>query len=87
MLLTEITELPEGSDWLYEVKYDGFRCLLHWTETEILIYSRNERILNDRFPEIMEFCESIRENVSPHLPLLLDGEIVHLLNDTEVNFA
>jgi ATP-dependent DNA ligase len=23
-----VDELPEGQDWLYEVKFDGYRCLL-----------------------------------------------------------
>nr|WP_153722038.1 DNA ligase D [Sporosarcina cascadiensis] len=86
MLMTETAELPEDGDWSFEVKYDGFRCLLYWTETEVFLYSRNERLLNDCFPEIIEFCEAKLEHVSVHLPLLLDGEIVHLLNDYRSEF-
>jgi bifunctional non-homologous end joining protein LigD len=38
MLLSSATEIPVGKNWLYEVKYDGFRCLLNWeNETPILL--------------------------------------------------
>ena len=32
MLLTPANELPIGDEWIYEVKYDGFRCILFWED-------------------------------------------------------
>ena len=32
MLMTSANELPVGEEWIYEVKYDGFRCILVWDE-------------------------------------------------------
>lgn len=37
----ERTDIPEGDEWLYEVKYDGFRCELSWTDKNIILTSKN----------------------------------------------
>ena len=44
MLLTASTEVPLGNKWLYETKYDGFRCILEW-DNEPLLKSRNGKLL------------------------------------------
>ncbi|WP_245639503.1 DNA ligase D [Viridibacillus arvi] len=85
MLLTEATEIPVGDDWLYETKYDGFRCMLIWDEEPILI-SRNGNILNQNFPEIIEYCLEIKGQINSFLPLTLDGELVYLTNTFQSNF-
>ena len=79
MLLTEANEIPLGDDWLYETKYDGFRCLLLWDEQPMLI-SRNGRNLNHSFPEIIEYCHQIYASIKAFLPLTFDGELVYLSN-------
>ncbi|MEK4486638.1 DNA ligase D [Psychrobacillus sp. FSL H8-0484] len=86
MLLTVATEIPLGKDWLYEVKYDGFRCILEWEDEPILI-SRNGNILNAMFPEIISFCHEMYERIKPFLPLTLDGELVNLTNHFQSNFS
>ena len=86
MLLTASENIPLDKDWLYETKYDGFRCILEW-EVEPILKSRNENILNKMFPEIIQFCYTIEEQVKPHLPLVLDGEIVHLINSYKSHFT
>ncbi|MFJ8066322.1 DNA ligase D [Psychrobacillus sp. NPDC096426] len=86
MLLTDATDIPVGKDWLYETKYDGFRCILEW-ESEPILKSRNGKILNAMFPEIINFCHEIYEQISPYLPLTLDGELVYLTNNFQSNFS
>ena len=86
MLLTAADDIPVGKDWTYETKYDGFRCILEWEDAPSLI-SRNGKILNDSFPEIIQFCEEIQELVRPYLPLKLDGEVVHLVNNFKSKFS
>jgi len=86
MLLTEALDIPEGDEWLYETKYDGFRCLLEWVEQPMLI-SRNGNNLNHLFPEIIAFCQHISDQVRPFLPLLLDGELVYLINNYKSEFS
>ncbi|MDG5472004.1 DNA ligase D [Jeotgalibacillus sp. ET6] len=87
MLLTSASKVQKGSDWLYECKYDGFRCLLMWEEKSPRLFSRNEKELSDRFPEVITFCEERYEAVKPFLPLVLDGEMVHLVNSFKSEFS
>lgn len=86
MLLTESSEIPKGEDWLYEVKYDGYRCLLQW-ENEPKLISRNGQLLNKNFPELIDFCLSIKKQIEPFLPLTFDGEIVYLTNNFQSDFS
>ena len=86
MLLTPSDDIPLDKDWIYETKYDGFRCILEWYE-EPIIKSRNENVLNKMFPEIIQFCLSIQDKIKPYLPIVMDGEIVHLVNNYKSNFT
>lgn len=86
MLLTFATDIPIGEEWLYEAKYDGYRCELEWVDVPVL-KSRNGKVLNHHFPEIIDFCMRIEKKVKPFLPISLDGEIVHLLNNFQSDFS
>jgi len=86
MLLTEVLETPIGEEWMYETKYDGFRCMLVWDEQPMLI-SRNGNNLNHLFPEILDFCKSIGNKVKKYLPLTFDGELVCLTNNYNSDFS
>jgi ATP-dependent DNA ligase len=59
-------QLPEGEDYCYEIKLDGFRCLAFVDGEEIYMQSRNGRPLGRYFPEL----------VLPAGRYVLDGEIV-----------
>ncbi|AWE07445.1 DNA ligase D [Lysinibacillus sp. 2017] len=89
MLLTDSSEVPAGNGWLYETKYDGFRCILTWEKGEKtpILKSRNDNLLDQKFPEIIRFCEGIYNDIEPYLPLVLDGELVYLTNDFQGNFS
>lgn len=87
MLLTPAAEPPVGKGWLYEPKYDGFRCLLYWSGDKPLLVSRNGKELNSQFPEIIQFCSARQQEIEPFLPLILDGELVHLLNAFKSYFS
>ena len=89
MLLTDTSKIPVGDNWLYETKYDGFRCILLWDKgvKYPILKSRYENKLNEKFPEIINFCESIYENIEPYLPLSFDGEIVFLTNNFQSKFS
>ncbi|MCA0971267.1 DNA ligase D [Halobacillus litoralis] len=83
MKLTMTTEAPTGVDWNYEVKYDGFRALLHWTSSRIQLMSRNGKDLSKQFPEITKLHETIKPST---LPFTLDGELVILNTPYQANF-
>ena len=45
-------ELPEGEDWVYEPKYDGFRALAFVDGDDVYLQSRSGRPLRRYFPEL-----------------------------------
>ena len=65
-----VRELPEGDEWQYEPKWDGFRGLLENGSGELRLWSRNARPLLRYFPELRAL-----EQLLPPLSAL-DGEIV-----------
>jgi DNA ligase D-like protein (predicted ligase) len=67
------SELPEGPEWVYEVKFDGYRALLMKAGDRIQIRSRNDKDLTTAYPAIVE---GARRLSAPSLTL--DGEIVAL---------
>ncbi|WP_157967891.1 DNA ligase D [Paraliobacillus sp. X-1268] len=78
MLSTLVEYPPIADNWLYEVKYDGFRCGLEWEKNTVKLWSRNGNELTASFPEIVAWCKKNQHLVEDQLPLLLDGEIVVL---------
>ncbi|MEO8177342.1 MAG: ATP-dependent DNA ligase [Deltaproteobacteria bacterium] len=71
MLAKRVAQLPEGGDWLFEPKWDGFRVLVFRDRQELLLQSRDEKPLNRYFPELVAVLSSaLPEQV------VLDGEIV-----------
>ncbi|WP_280771054.1 DNA ligase D [Salipaludibacillus daqingensis] len=87
MKMTAVDDFPKKSGWIYETKFDGFRCLLVWKTTTPDLLSMSGKKLNDTFPEIVEFCEMIYDDVHPFLPLTFDGELVYLENSYKSRFA
>lgn len=87
MLPTLTEDTPEGPSWVYEVKYDGFRALLHWTKENVTLTSRNGNDLTDKFPEIIKAITDQTPSVKDELPLLLDGEICILTTSIQSQFS
>ena len=58
--------LPTGGDWVYEPKWDGFRCIAFVDGDDVRLQSRNGKPLTRYFPEL----------VFPSGRYVLDGEIV-----------
>jgi len=66
------TSLPEGDNWAYEPKYDGFRAVAFVDGEETYLQSRNGKPLTRYFPELK----------FPAGRYILDGEIVAASFDT-----
>ncbi|WP_216827797.1 DNA ligase D [Alkalihalobacterium elongatum] len=79
-------ETPVGDKWQFEIKYDGYRCLLKWSNSEFSLISKNGRILNEHFPELVVASKNIQAEIKDLLPLELDGEIVVLENECKGDF-
>jgi len=74
MLATSVDALPPGDDWLFEVKWDGFRALATAWGGEVSLVSRNGNDLTGRFPGVASAIG--RTLRSPNA--VLDGEICAL---------
>jgi bifunctional non-homologous end joining protein LigD len=74
MLATLETALPRGSDWSFEVKFDGFRALAYVRGGECELVSRNGNRLNDRFPEVAKAI--VKAVKTPNA--VIDGEITRV---------
>jgi ATP-dependent DNA ligase len=69
----QVPEQPAGAEpvWLYEPKWDGFRCLVFRDGDEVVLGSRNLRPLDRYFPEVLT---AVRTELPPRV--VLDGELV-----------
>jgi ATP-dependent DNA ligase len=71
MLAKIAEELPEGGNFLFEPKWDGFRAIVFRGEDDVFIQSRDLRPLDRYFPELHEvFLEQLP------IGAVVDGEIV-----------
>ncbi|MPZ50078.1 MAG: ATP-dependent DNA ligase [Dehalococcoidia bacterium] len=71
MLAKAIDAIPEGEEWSYEPKWDGFRALIFFDGEQIYLQSRDLKPLGRYFPELEA---SLRDALPT--PMILDGEIV-----------
>jgi ATP-dependent DNA ligase len=71
MLARTSDHLPEGPDWVYEPKWDGFRALAETGHGRAVLASRSGKRLDPKFPEVAEALAGALPDDT-----LLDGEIV-----------
>ena len=71
-----VPQIPRGSGWIYEPKWDGFRCLAFRQGGQVLLQSKAGQPLGRYFPELV----AALGDLPPH-QFVLDGEIVILVND------
>jgi ATP-dependent DNA ligase len=74
-----VRDLPDGAEWQYEPKWDGFRGLLENASGELHLWSRNARPLLRYFPELRPLAELLPPRSC------LDGEIV-IVRDGVLDF-
>src|SRR5215213_5736001 len=66
-----VEEIPEGDDWQYEPKWDGFRCLAFRDGDKVELQSKAGQPLARYFPEIVTAIKELKPG-----KFVLDGEIV-----------
>jgi bifunctional non-homologous end joining protein LigD len=66
-----VQRLPEGDEWLYEVKFDGYRALLMKNGDDVQLRSRNDKDLTRPYPGVRAAGLRLRADTAT-----LDGEIV-----------
>jgi bifunctional non-homologous end joining protein LigD len=70
-LPSKTDKLPSGSEWLHEIKHDGFRVIARKKGAQVRLYSRPGNDLTHRFPLIVETLARLRSR-----SCIIDGEAV-----------
>jgi bifunctional non-homologous end joining protein LigD len=63
--------LPVGSEWRYEIKWDGFRVLAVKEGGTVRLWSRNQKDLTAQFPAVAKSVAKVKART-----IVLDGELV-----------
>jgi bifunctional non-homologous end joining protein LigD len=83
MLATSANEVPRGADWVFEVKWDGYRAIVDMHGGEATLTSRNGNDLTERFRSIARAIE--RSLKTPDC--VLDGEVCALDEEGRATFS
>jgi len=81
MLAKSVTELPKDRHtWVYEVKVDGYRCLVGKDHSAVKLWSRRGNLFNQDFPGLARACAALPADT------LVDGEVVALDQQGRMSF-
>ncbi|WP_373055557.1 DNA ligase D [Zunongwangia sp. H14] len=72
MLATSTKEIFNDPEWIYELKWDGYRLIANIDNGNVKIHSRNGISYNSKFPNLVKDLEQVQQDV------ILDGEVVVL---------
>ena len=75
-----VTALYAGENRTFDIKFDGYRCIAVKRGRELALFSRNEKVLNKRFPKIVQALASLGGD------FVLDGELVALDSQGKPSF-
>jgi bifunctional non-homologous end joining protein LigD len=67
-----VSRLPDGVDWAYEIKLDGYRAVAIHSNGRLSLFSKNRKSFNRQYPYIIEALSDLPEDT------VIDGEIVAL---------
>lgn len=81
MLATLVDKPVEDDNWLYEVKWDGYRAVAFKNGNTLELKSRNDKSFNEKYYPIYDALKSLKLNA------ILDGEIVVVDDNGQANFG
>ncbi|WP_448697373.1 DNA ligase D [Mucilaginibacter sp. AW1-3] len=81
MLATLVDEPFDDPDWVYEVKWDGYRSIAYINKGEVELQSRNNKPFNDKYYPLYNALTKWK------IDAVLDGEIVVLNDKGQSNFG
>jgi bifunctional non-homologous end joining protein LigD len=72
-MLATLTDVPfDDKEWIFEVKYDGFRMVAKIEGGKVTLYSRNGKVISHNYSEVAKALEGVKEDA------VIDGELVAL---------
>jgi bifunctional non-homologous end joining protein LigD len=78
----QLTDLPafNSPDWIFEVKWDGYRAIAEIDKSGNKLYSRNGLTFDKAYPKVFEALKNIKSHA------VIDGEIVVFDENGKPNF-
>ena len=82
MLATSIDDPFDDPEWLFEIKWDGYRAIAFISKGKVRLVSRNQNDLTGQFSELQNIPTSIKADTA-----ILDGEIAALDEQGRSSFS
>jgi len=82
MLATPVTRPFDSADWLFEIKWDGYRAVAFIENGRLRLVSRNQNDLTGQYPELRNLPELVDAKKA-----VLDGEVVALDEQGRPSFS
>jgi len=82
MLATPVAKAFDDSDWLFEIKWDGYRAVAFIDDGRVRLVSRNQNDLTAQFAELGRLPQFVSAQRA-----ILDGEIVALDDEGRPSFS
>lgn len=80
-MLATLTDKPfSKSDWIYELKFDGYRIVAAKEDNKAVLFSRNGNDYSDRYQLISEELSGL------NAAFVIDGEVCFMENGESMNF-
>src|SRR6516225_9333440 len=67
-----VPTLPQGLDWLYEIKFDGYRAIAVKSGGRLNLFSRRRNLFNSQYSLVFEALADFPDDT------VIDGEVVAL---------
>jgi len=82
MLATLVDKPFDDDEWLFEIKWDGYRAVAFLQDGKVRLVSRNQNDLTAEYPELKGLAPHVRARTA-----ILDGEIVALDEQGRASFS
>jgi bifunctional non-homologous end joining protein LigD len=82
MLAESVEKAFDGLEWLFEIKWDGYRAIAFIDGGKVRLVSRNQNDLTPRYPELKDMAKFIGAKTA-----ILDGEVVALDEEGKASFS
>ncbi len=82
MLATSIEKSFDNPEWLFEIKWDGYRAVSFFRDGKVRLVSRNQNDLTAQYSELHELAKFVKAETA-----VLDGEIVVLDEQGRASFG